>query len=174
LISWIGYNPQSILLICLVILLLLSVGLHWEALAAGLAALASGSLNVLIKLLIQRPRPAAEIVDVFRHLTDFSFPSGHVMLYTGFFGFLWFLGYTLIKPSWKRTLLLLVFGGLVVLVGPSRIYLGQHWASDVLAGYLLSSLVLAVVIPFYRWGKPRFFVSQSATSEVEPGKEDRP
>ncbi len=49
---------------------------------------------------------------------------------------------------------------MIVLIGPSRMFLGEHWASDVLGGYLLGSLTLSLTIFFYRWGKERFLVEQ--------------
>lgn len=82
------------------------------------------------------------------------------MFYTGFFGFIGFLAFSLLKPSLKRSLLLVLFGGLVVLIGVSRIYVGVHWVSDVVGAYLLGSLTLLAFIQFYRWGKTRFFVHQ--------------
>jgi undecaprenyl-diphosphatase len=54
---------------------------------------------------------------------------------------------------------------LIALIGMSRIYLGQHWASDVLGAYLLGTLTLVVNIWFYRWGKKRFFVRQPVAPE---------
>ena len=159
-VSWLGFSPQSEIITTLIILLILGFGLQWEALMALFAALLSIGLNVLVKDLIMRPRPAATLVHVFATLKDFSFPSGHVMFYTGFFGFIVFLAFTLLKPSLKRTLLLVFFGLLVLLIGVSRIYVGEHWASDVVGAYLLGTLTLVAVIQLYRWGKPRFFVSQ--------------
>ena len=87
------------------------------------------------------------------------------MFYLGFFGFIVFLAFSLLKPSVKRTLILVLFGSLIVLIGISRIYLGQHWASDVLGAYLLGSLTLIAAIFFYRWGKTRFFVHQPVAAE---------
>lgn len=157
-VSWLGFSPQSVIITALIILLILGFGLQWEALAALIAALLSIGINVLVKDLIQRPRPAAALVHVLATLNDYSFPSGHVMFYTGFYGFIVFLSFTLLKPSLKRTLLLVFFGLLVLLVGVSRIYVGEHWASDVLGAYLLGTLTLVAFIQLYRWGKPRFFV----------------
>jgi undecaprenyl-diphosphatase len=108
------------------------------------------------------------LVHVVQQLNDPSFPSGHVLLYTAFFGFLLFLAYMLLKPSFSRTFLLVILGSLVALVGLSRIYLGNHWASDVTGAYLLGSLWLALSVAIYRWGKTRFFVRQPLAPE-KPG-----
>jgi membrane-associated phospholipid phosphatase len=160
LISWPGFFPQS-MIITLIIALGLSVyGLHWESVMSLLAALSSGITNELVKNLIQRPRPPLEVVDVFAVLKSYSFPSAHVMFYTILFGFIWYLTYTLLKPSLLRSIVLGFLGVFILLVGVSRIYLGQHWASDVLGAYLLGGLILVGVILLYQWGKTRFFVHQ--------------
>ncbi|MBK8418804.1 phosphatase PAP2 family protein [Candidatus Villigracilis saccharophilus] len=160
LISWPGFLPQSIIIAVLTVLLFYKLGLQWESLMVLFAATFSSGVNVLVKDLIQRPRPTAGMVNVISTLTSYSFPSGHVMFYLGYFGFVAFLIFSLLKPSLKRNLLLVLLCSLIILVGPSRIFLGQHWASDVLGAYLLGSLTLAVIIQFYRWGKTRFFVHQ--------------
>jgi undecaprenyl-diphosphatase len=165
LISWPGFPPQSFIISVLVVLALYWFGFHWEAVASLFAAVFVPLINVIVKDYVRRPRPGIDLVHVFGVLNSFSFPSGHVMYYVGFFGFLWFLTYTLLKRSWRRTLVLWFLGILVALIGMSRIYLGQHWASDVLGAYLLGSLTLAVNIWFYRWGKKRFFVRQPAAPE---------
>jgi membrane-associated phospholipid phosphatase len=165
LISWPGFSPQSYLLSAVVVLIIYMLGLHWEAVAALVAALLPPVVNALVKDFVQRPRPTVDLVHVFRILNSYSFPSGHVMSYVGFFGFLWFLAFTLLKKSWKRTSLLILYGALILLIGPSRIYLGQHWASDVLGAYLLGSLTLAAILQFYRWGKKRFFVRQPVAAQ---------
>jgi membrane-associated phospholipid phosphatase len=164
-ISWPGFIPQSIIIAGLLIGLIYRLGLHWEAVMALIALAFSTATNVLVKDLISRPRPTPDLVIVNVPLNSYSFPSGHVMFYIGFFGFLGFLVFTLMKPSRKRSFFLILFGVPILLVGVSRIYLGEHWASDVLGAYLLGSLTLVVIIQFYLWGKTRFFVHQPAAAE---------
>lgn len=164
-ISWPGFSPQSFIISVLIVLAIYFFGLHWEALTALVAALLPPILNVAVKDIIRRPRPGVDIVHVIQILNSYSFPSGHVMFYVGFYGFLWFLVYTLLKRSIWRTLLLIFLGILIALIGMSRIYLGEHWASDVLGAYLLGSLTLIAILQFYRWGKKRFFVRQPVAPE---------
>ena len=165
LISWPGFLPQSLIMAGFAVWLLYRYGLHWEAVTVLFASLLSNAVNLLVKELIRRPRPTGDLVDVISILDSYSFPSGHVMFYLGFFGYLWFLVFTLLKRSWKRTLLLSVLGALIGLVGPSRLYLGHHCASDILGATLLGGVTLAVILQFYRWGKKRFFSGQP----VAPG-----
>jgi membrane-associated phospholipid phosphatase len=160
LISWPGFSPQCYLLSALVVAAIYAFGFHWEAVAALFATMLPPLVNVIIKEYIRRPRPTIDLVDVFNILDSYSFPSGHVMFYVGFYGFLWFLAYTLLKRSWRRTVILWFLGIFIALVGMSRTYLGQHWASDVLGAYLLGSLTLLGILWFYRWGKKRFFIRQ--------------
>jgi membrane-associated phospholipid phosphatase len=174
-ISWPGYSPQNIIIAGLIILLIYGFGLHWEAVMALVAAVFSTAINLLVKDLIQRPRPNAKAVTVIDTLNSYSFPSGHVMFYLGFFGFIAFLAFSLLKPSMKRNLILAFISLWIVLIGISRIYLGEHWASDVLGAYLLGSLTLVAIIQFYIWGKTRFFVHQpvaaAAPAPAQPKKE---
>lgn len=163
-ISYLGVLPQIIIIIGLLSLLLYVSGLKWEATVSIISAALSSSLNIIIKSVVGRQRPAIDFVTVFQHLKDNSFPSGHVMLYTAFFGFFLFLSYTLLSRTTRRTFMITIFGLLIFLVGPSRIYEGEHWASDVFGAYLLGGLVLALIINFYRWGKPKYFVNQPTAS----------
>jgi len=157
-ISWVGFSPQSSIVSAVIVVTLYVLGYRWESVVAFVIAVIVPLLNLLIKTLVHRPRPGGDLIHVVNVLSSYSFPSGHVMFYTGFFGFVCFLTYTLLKPFWLRTLLFIIFGSHIVLVGISRIYLGQHWASDVLGAYLLGGVCLIAGIHFYRWGKTRFFV----------------
>ena len=115
-----------------------------------LSTFLAGAFSGLVKLGVGRPRPDQHLVRVWFPLQDHSFPSGHTVHYVTFYGFLFYLAYAYLKPSRLRTLILALTGGLIALVGPSRIYNGQHWASDVLAAYCLGLAHLAGTIESYR------------------------
>ena len=149
-VSWFGFPPQVVVLGATSIVLLALLGLRREALGLAFAGI-SGWVVTWIQLLIGRPRPSPDLVHVLSHLTTPSFPSGHVMAYTSYFGFLAYVARARLRPSWIRTAVLVLLGLLIVLVGPSRIYLGHHWFSDVVGAYALGTLWLALSIRLYRW-----------------------
>jgi undecaprenyl-diphosphatase len=158
-ISWIGFFPQVAVTGLVVLLALALSGLRWEAVSALFATVSIG-IGSLVKIVVFRPRPSADLVHVLRQLPSSGFPSGHVLMTTAFGGFLVFLCFTLLKPWAGRTVLLVLLSLLIGLMGVSRIYLGQHWFSDVMGAYLFGSLWLMLTIRFYRWGKVRWFVHQ--------------
>ena len=164
-ISWIGFMPQVDVIGAVAVIALFVTGLKWEAVSALFAA-AGILVGTLTKLIVYRPRPSSDLVQVLSQLPSSGFPSGHVLCFTCFAGFFAFLCYTLLKKSLLRTVLITFFIVLVALMGASRIYEGQHWFSDVMGAYLLGSLWLALTIKFYRWGKPRFFVHQPVAPET--------
>ncbi len=126
------------------------VRLRLEALFIVILSAVSSLLNIGIKLLVARPRPTDKLVDIFQYASGQSFPSGHVMSYVAFWGLLFSLGIILFKRDrWWHYVLLIVPALFVVLVGPSRIYLGDHWASDVLGGYLFGGLLLGIGLWIY-------------------------
>jgi len=159
-ISQLGFTPLAPTFVILTMLFVYFIGLKWEAVMLLFAGVGVGMLEVSVKMAAHRQRPAANLVNVFRILNDYSFPSGHVLLFTVFLGFLLFLVYTLTPRSWGRTCGLIILGLLISLVGISRVYLGEHWPSDVIGAYLLGTLWLALTIFIYRKGKARFFVHQ--------------
>lgn len=164
--TWIGFAPQAWIITLGILVFLYASGLKWETVVAAASVLGISVLGLAIKVLVDRPRPSADLVNVINQLKDYSFPSAHVLFFATFFGFLLFLAYTLLKPAWWRTLLLVMLVGMMVLIGPSRIYVGQHWASDVIAAHLLGSVWLVLSVLVYRWGKPRFFVNQPIAKET--------
>ena len=164
-ISWIGFAPQAFILAFVAVVALYFAGLRWEAVSAIFAA-GNVGLGTVIKVIVLRPRPGADLVHVVSKLNTSGFPSGHVLSTTALAGYLAFLAFTLLKPSWGRTVITSFLGLLIILMGLSRIYLGHHWFSDVMGAYLLGSLWLALTIKFYRWGKERFFRRQPAAPEA--------
>jgi len=172
-ISFPGSAPQSFVLVALVVAVLFVIGLRWEALSTLLAGAGGSLLDTLAKAIVHRARPTADIVHVVQQVSGYSFPSGHVVFYVSFFGFLMFLAYTLLKQRvvW-RSALLLALAFFVATIGVSRIYLGAHWFSDVLGAYLLGSLWLGASVFIYRWGKPRFFTHQPAAPEAPSGPQE--
>jgi membrane-associated phospholipid phosphatase len=163
-VSYPGYFPQSYILVAVITVGMFAVGLRWEAISALLGSAGSSTMDALLKVIIHRPRPGADLVHIMARTSSYSFPSGHVVVYTVFYGFLFYLSWTLVRQRAVRILLCGALGSLVLLVGISRIYLGAHWLSDVVAGYLLGSLWLALTIHLYRWGKPRFFIQHRPTT----------
>lgn len=128
--------------------------LRLEAITIAVVSVTSDILNALIKALVARPRPSARLVDIISAATGNSFPSGHVMSYVAFWGLLFSFGLILFKGrSWWRVSLLIISGLLVVLVGPSRVYLGAHWTSDVLGAYLLGGVCLGIGLWTYLYAK---------------------
>ncbi len=150
-VSYLG--NQAIIFTALIFLTALAfwlLRLRLEALLIASLSIVSGITNTLIKLLVSRPRPTTQLVSIFQHATGQSFPSGHVMSYVAFWGLLFSLGLILFKRDrWWHYLLLIIPALFVVLVGPSRIYLGDHWASDVLGGYLFGGLLLGIALWVY-------------------------
>ena len=102
-----------------------------------------GAINQVLKLLVQRPRPEG-----FRLIeeTGYSFPSGHSMASTAFYGLMIYLVFKNVKNKTAKTIICALLGLLIILIGMSRIYLGVHYASDVIAGFVLSIAYLVVYI----------------------------
>lgn len=121
-----------------------------EAYSLLLCAGAGQFINITLKYIVGRPRPSSQLVRIIAHEISMSFPSGHVMHYVSFYGFLFFLAFTLWRRSLVRSLALILFGGMVMLIGFSRVYLGAHWPSDVTAAYLGGGLWLTFMIGRYR------------------------
>jgi membrane-associated phospholipid phosphatase len=107
-------------------------------------------VNNFFKAVVGRPRPIEPLVKVTTLVTRESFPSGHVVFFVEFFGFLLFLNYAIEGRDTLRRLLNVLLWPLVLLVGVSRVYLGAHWPSDVVGAYLAGGVWLMLTIEVYR------------------------
>jgi membrane-associated phospholipid phosphatase len=156
-VSYIGNEMAlSAALVVLAAILFWILDLRLEAILIVVVSATSAILYSLIKLIVARPRPSASLVEIIQAASGNSFPSGHVMSYVAFWGLLFSFGIILFKGKhWWRTALLIISGLFVVLVGPSRIYLGDHWASDVLGAYLLGFIWLAMSLWLYLYLRGR-------------------
>lgn len=100
-------------------------------------------LNQLLKRILQRPRPTEfRIVEE----TGYSFPSGHSMVSMAFYGYLVYLIYKYVKNKYIKWTSITILSILIILIGISRIYLGVHYTSDVVGGFLISIAYLIIYI----------------------------
>lgn len=104
-------------------------------------------LNLILKNIIQRPRPTQ-----FRLIDEsgYSFPSGHSMISMAFYGFLVYLIYQYIKNKKLKIALIIVLSILPILIGISRIYLGVHYTTDVVGGFLISISYLIIYTRIFK------------------------
>lgn len=128
-----------------VALALLALRRRWECQAA-VGALVILSLSPLLKLLIDRPRPPADLVGLAHLPGGLGFPSGHAFQSLVVFGILIYLASVFISRVWLRRFVQASLALLVLAIGVSRVYLGAHWPSDVLGGYLLGGFFLALLL----------------------------
>jgi undecaprenyl-diphosphatase len=144
-----GFPPWSVFGVVAPAALFWRKGLRLEA-ACMVASSGADGVNFVLKRVIRRERPAVdELVRVARVIREPSFPSGHVMHYVATFGFLSAAALANLKPSPTRVAIVGGCAGATALVGPSRVYLGAHWPSDVGAGYLFGGLYLAGLLEAY-------------------------
>jgi len=122
---------------------------RWREMPFVLAALLPLGLNRALKLLVQRPRPGGELT-LWLEGTNSSFPSGHAVHALAFYGFLLYLATRLVPPAPLRRGLQGLLAGLILATGASRVYLGAHWPSDVIGGYLVGAVLIIPVIWAYR------------------------
>lgn len=156
-ISWFGETPQGYLILVLSVVALFCIRYRWEAVVLGISNFCAIGFDVLIKIAVRSPGPGAPQARALMNFNDYTFPSGHVIFYIAFFGFICYLITSQMKRSWKRTALLIFFGILIVFIGFSRTYLLAHWTSDVIGGYFFGGMILIISIRVYKYGVKRNF-----------------
>lgn len=132
---------------------LLLFRLFREALCVAVSGLGAELLNVIVNGIVKRPRPPTYTGHVVAGLGKYSFPSGHTANAVGLYGFLIFLAVVAARayPAWRRWLVAAIVLCVYFMadIGVSRVVEGQHWPTDVLAGYLLGAITLVVGVALY-------------------------
>ncbi|MBD1807722.1 phosphatase PAP2 family protein [Microcoleus sp. FACHB-SPT15] len=156
-------EPVILLIVCLVIgTWLLTRGQRSQATILIIAASGAVALNTLLKVLFGRARPMLweRVVDV----GQYSFPSGHAMISMVIFGI---IGYLVSSkfPLWRIGIISLTIL-LVTGIGLSRLYLGVHWPTDIIAGYAAGLVWLITCIFSLQVWQERRAVAQKPESET--------
>ena len=146
--SFPGHRLVAALTVTFLVLSLLAFR-RWMDALMFVSILAPVVLNMALKEIIDRPRPDMTIL--ISPPTSPGFPSGHAEYAALLFLLLFYLAGELVGPRWLRWPLRIALVLAILAVGTSRVYLGVHWLSDVLGGYLLGVLWVWVVL----WGRKR-------------------
>lgn len=144
-----GYMPESVIMVGLTAMLFF---LYKYKKAAGFTLLTgvSALVSTIVKVLVNRPRPSDTLVRIVKKTAQQSFPSGHVLFYVVFFGFMMLLMLQLEgMPKWIKYPVIIISSFLIFTIPVSRIYLGAHWFTDVVGGFLLGLVCLYVLSWFY-------------------------
>ncbi|MEG4485255.1 phosphatase PAP2 family protein [Microcoleus sp. D2_18a_B4] len=159
-------EPKLLLVICLTLgIVLLARNHRSEAATIALAAGGAIGLNLLLKKLFARDRP--QLWERVVNVTFYSFPSGHAMISMVIYGLLgYFLGARFPKQRWSIYSLTVV---LIAAIGLSRLYLGVHWPTDVIAGYTAGLVwLITCIITLEIWKELRSFTTASKEEFLSP------
>ncbi len=114
--------------------------------------------NIATKELVERPRPSASLVRVHDQPTDFSFPSGHAEAAIVLFGIIFYLATVHLRDVRLRLPLQMASAWAIIFTCVQRVYVGDHWPSDVAGGLYIGGLALAALIATHRlylaWREP--------------------
>ncbi len=125
---------------------------HWSrSIEAVVVVISAFLLNTILKLYFLRPRPDQELRLIELSMESYSYPSGHSMTAIAFYGFIIYLFICYTKNTIVKYSASIFFALMVILIGISRIYLGAHYPSDVLAGFAAGLFWLLFVIGWLRY-----------------------
>jgi len=129
-----------VVIICILAFLFMKNKIYAKLMTLNLVIITT--LNLIIKNIVSRPRPTGfRLIDE----TGYSFPSGHSMVSMAFYGFIIYLIYIYVKSKPLKVTLITILSLMIFLIGISRIYLGVHYASDVVQGFCISVAYLILV-----------------------------
>ncbi|MEO5950375.1 MAG: phosphatase PAP2 family protein [Candidatus Saccharimonadales bacterium] len=143
LMSFIG-QPIVTISIGLIIAAFAIFRFNQRLLIASIVALSTMGINTIIKYTFERDRPATEYVS-HMVIKSYSFPSGHTAGSTVIFGLLAYLAFQLL-PQPLNVIVSALLALLIIGIGVSRVYLGAHFPSDVIFGWILGLVGLSIII----------------------------
>jgi membrane-associated phospholipid phosphatase len=158
-------GPIALALTMIIALLLLLRKQYFYVLVWLVGVSGGQLLNLLLKQLFHRARPVFS--DPFAHAVDFSFPSGHTMTAFITYGLLAYFLVRLIDNYRARILIVFTAALMIVLIGISRIYLGVHYFSDVVAGFMVGGVWLGTCIRLGTWLYKRFGEPRQTPAPVD-------
>lgn len=135
----------------------IAAGLAFTAiggLSSGLMFALGGAvrmLNPLLKELIGRPRPSADLLHFSDQPSSMSFPSGHAATEMVLFGLIFYLTAVYVRNTAIRLVVQAACIWMIVVVGIERVYSGAHWPSDVIGGYWFGALIVAAIAVLHRY-----------------------
>lgn len=121
---------------------------NWFSIRVVTIAISSLVLMLLLKQLFQRKRPLSPLLKAAKGL---SFPSGHAIMAVTFYGLVIFVLQQSIANDWLKWLVTILLVVLIMLIGFSRVYLRVHYASDVVAGFIIGLLWLIISLAVLKW-----------------------
>jgi membrane-associated phospholipid phosphatase len=155
--EWVAHLTAGWPAAVLIVVASITVWRRLGKLEAGLVLMTGLSIPIysVLKLAVNRPRPTPDLVRVFEVEAGKSFPSGHAFFAIVFWGLLAYFAFTHLQKRSLRVVTLACLLLIVLLTGASRVYLGAHWPSDVLGGYVLGAVFLTTLVWLHRKWKPR-------------------
>jgi membrane-associated phospholipid phosphatase len=146
----VSYLGEALMVTVLTIIAVVTFALRRQWLEAifMLATTSNVLLTFVLKELIHRARPFRMPVsanEFIQNINQYSYPSGHVLFFVVFFGFFAYLAWINFAGR-VRIIVIVTCAALIVLIGPSRVFLGAHWTSDVIGSYIIGTIWLLVLI----------------------------
>lgn len=134
-------NWQAIVLLCIISLIVIKN--KWIGISISINSIFSTIINKILKFIFIRPRP-----DVLKLIVQggYSYPSGHAMASMSFYGYLIYLINKSDFSKGKKIIFTIVLSTIILLVGMSRVYLGVHYASDIISGYIVSIICMIIYV----------------------------
>jgi undecaprenyl-diphosphatase len=160
--KWATYMGQGWYQVLIVLAIAIIIWKYIGKLEAALVVTAGLSLifEPVLKWMVGRPRPSSILVSVWGVMHSNGFPSGHAFYSMVLFGLMAYFVFTYMHKSAFRVFLFVALILLIMMIGASRIYLGLHWPSDVLGGYLWGATFLGIFILLDRRLRGRYGITQ--------------